>query len=238
MIRNELKKIAPITLQQQLRESLLNDIHHQKYKAGDKIPTEFELSEIYQVSRVTVRAAIKQLVDENILTRKVGKGTFVQKTPYSENPNKCGSFTENCLSHNAEPSTVIVKHRILSSGDKFSDISKGEDILEITRIRYVDKTPCIVEVDYFPESFKFLLAPAINGKSFLKAIAKERNIFAEEFIDKFTIVYSSKVFSEYLHCAIRTPLLKVMQTVIDKKGNTIYRNDQYILTTKYVYVKK
>ena len=237
METNELKKIAPVTLQEQLRDALLRDIRNQTYKPGDKIPTECELSDMYQVSRVTVRAAIKQLADEDMLIRKAGKGTFVKHVPYLENPNVGGSFTENCLSHHAIPSTAIVKHRIVESGDKFSDISETGKILEITRIRYVNGEPCIVEVDYFPESYDFLLSPQLNGKSFIKAIAKEKKIYSERFIDAFTVVYSSKKFSEYLCCSIRTPLLKVMQTVKTGGNQIIYKNTQCILTSKYIYVK-
>lgn len=237
METSELKKIAPVTLQEQLKDALLKEIHDHTYKPGDRIPTEHELSDIYQVSRVTVRAAVKLLADEGLLVRKAGKGTFVRQIPYLESPNMGGSFTENCLNHHAVPSTTIVSHRIFEAPDSFADISDTGKILEITRIRSVNKEPCIVEVDYFPDTYEFLLSPELDGKSFIRAIAKEKNIYADRFIDEFTVVYASRKFSTYLHCPIRTPLLKVMQTVKTKEHRVVYKNAQYILTSKYVYVK-
>ena len=73
---NTLNKLTPITLWEQLYKVIKNDIEAGKYKPGDKIPTEFELKDIYNVSRVTVRSAIQQLVNEDILIKKTGKGNF------------------------------------------------------------------------------------------------------------------------------------------------------------------
>lgn len=45
--------------------------------SGDRMPSEAEMEEKYQVSRITVRRAVKELCDEEILVRRQGKGTFV-----------------------------------------------------------------------------------------------------------------------------------------------------------------
>jgi len=144
-----LDKLKPVTLQEQLYNELLNAIRNGTYKPGDRIPTEFELSEMYQVSRVTVRAAIQQLVNKNELIRKAGKGTFVKPHPHTEILHKGGSFTENCLQRHARPSTRIVGSRTIRNNLEFLKDLKTPDekVLVITRIRLVDGGPCIVEVD-------------------------------------------------------------------------------------------
>ena len=58
-----------------LREAIVNDVYH----VGARIPTEPELSHLYGVSRITVRKAIEILVDEGLLAKRQGKGTFVQE---------------------------------------------------------------------------------------------------------------------------------------------------------------
>src|SRR5699024_8595470 len=60
-----------------IKEELLTDIKSNKYKKGEKIPTELKLCETYNVSRTTVRTALNQLTLEGYLVRKQGKGTFV-----------------------------------------------------------------------------------------------------------------------------------------------------------------
>ena len=65
MDKLESNKKAP--LYQQLYDAILNKVRSGEYQVGEKIPSEEQLMTIYGVSRVTVRNAIKQLVDENIL---------------------------------------------------------------------------------------------------------------------------------------------------------------------------
>ena len=85
---NTLKKLTPVTLWEQLYNEIKGDIESGKYKPGDKIPTEFELKDLYNVSRVTVRAAIQHLVDENILIRKSGTEPLLRFYIESENAEK------------------------------------------------------------------------------------------------------------------------------------------------------
>ena len=75
----------------------LNKVRSGEYQVGEKIPSEEQLMTIYGVSRVTVRNAIKQLVDENILIKRHGKGTFVSMPSYVESMTAGGSFTESGL---------------------------------------------------------------------------------------------------------------------------------------------
>ena len=58
---------------------ILQEIKNQNYVPGDKIPNEFELAEKYQVSRTTIREAIKQLCSRNVLEIRRGNGTYVCK---------------------------------------------------------------------------------------------------------------------------------------------------------------
>ena len=65
-----------------VRQRLLDDIAQGVYQAGQQIPTENELCTQYNVSRITIRKAISDLVADGVLIRWQGKGTFVQ----SQNP--------------------------------------------------------------------------------------------------------------------------------------------------------
>ena len=72
------KHLSPITLKEQLYQEILTQIKNGTYKPGDKIPTELQLSEMYDISRVTVRQTMARLVEEQILVKRAGKGTFVK----------------------------------------------------------------------------------------------------------------------------------------------------------------
>jgi DNA-binding GntR family transcriptional regulator len=67
-----------------IREVLRRDIHENRLRPGDQLPTEFELVERFGVSRHTVRSALQQLANEGLIFRRAGHGTFV--TPYATDP--------------------------------------------------------------------------------------------------------------------------------------------------------
>lgn len=71
-------------LYQKIIREILNDIKTEKYKVGDKIPSEKELSQMYGVSRITSKNALDKLADMGLINRMPGKGTFVtQKSAHN-----------------------------------------------------------------------------------------------------------------------------------------------------------
>lgn len=74
---SDIDKSVPIPLYYQLKQMIKRDIEKGKYKPGDRLPTEQELCERFDISRQPVRHALTELVYEGILYRKPGRGTFV-----------------------------------------------------------------------------------------------------------------------------------------------------------------
>lgn len=73
-----LQRDSRVAMHRQIAHRLRDAIAKGQYGPGDRIPTEPELSERYGVSRITARQAVEHLVREGVVTRKQGKGTFVQ----------------------------------------------------------------------------------------------------------------------------------------------------------------
>lgn len=68
-------KRIPIYLQ--IREYITEQIHLGSWKPGDTLPSENELARLFQGSRITVKQALKTLVEEGVVYRVQGKGSFV-----------------------------------------------------------------------------------------------------------------------------------------------------------------
>lgn len=77
----KLRRDGPVAMHRQLAQHLRDAIHGGTYKQGDRIPTEPELTARFQVSRITARQAVMQLVREGLVARRQGKGTFVTALP-------------------------------------------------------------------------------------------------------------------------------------------------------------
>ena len=73
-------KIAPKTKCDMTTDALLEMIARGDYKAGDRLPTEKELTEMFSVSRVTIREAIKRLNSLGMVTIRQGDGTYLNPT--------------------------------------------------------------------------------------------------------------------------------------------------------------
>ena len=71
----------PQPLYKQIYEDLINRIRSGKLKVGDKLETQHELVKIYDVSLITVKKALSDLINEGILFARVGKGSFVARRP-------------------------------------------------------------------------------------------------------------------------------------------------------------
>ena len=73
----KIDRSSPIPIYYQLKTLILSQIEQGEWRPGEKIPTEAELCERYDISRTPVRQALLELVRESILTRRAGRGTFV-----------------------------------------------------------------------------------------------------------------------------------------------------------------
>ena len=125
-------------LYQQLHDIILRKIQEEEYKVGDKIPSEEQIMDIYGVSRVTVRNAIKLLVEENVLVKKHGKGTFVAMPVYVETMSAGGSFSESGLQMKKVPTTKIISIERKPARKRISEylgVSEGTEIIRLKRIR-------------------------------------------------------------------------------------------------------
>lgn len=74
---NKPDRKLPTPLYAQIKQILLDRIQAGEWQTGNSIPTETELCSAFNVSRITVRCAMKELVTEGYLERTSGRGTFV-----------------------------------------------------------------------------------------------------------------------------------------------------------------
>lgn len=240
---HETRNSGPLTLQEQLYRYLRGRIANGTYQPGDRLPSENQLIAEQHVSRVTVRAALAQLVDEGIVVKRQGKGTFVKPAFYHEDNTDTGSFSEACHQLGIEPSTKVISIARSEASDDVArlladDGGTAHEIIELTRIRLADGIPCIIEIDYLPGSFDFLMGCDLSDASLIRLIRKHAGIAVARFDDYFYAVRASRQQSDLLDVASGTPLLKIDERCQDERGNIVYVNYQFIVTDRYVHSAK
>lgn len=150
----KLDKSVPIPLYFQLKELILQQIKEGSYKVGDAIPTEKELSEIYDISRTTVRQAITELVQEGWLYRVKSKGTFVRAPKIEQSfIQALGSFNDQILELGMTPSTEVLDFKVIKVPDEVAvhlNLAVGEKVIYIHRRRFADNEPIVMVKTYLP----------------------------------------------------------------------------------------
>lgn len=139
----------------QIHNQIKKDIEAGVWSVGDRIPSERELALEFNVSRMTLRQAVQTLVEEGILERQVGAGTFVARKKVQEKMTGVTSFTELMEEQGKKPSSRTVSYLVttpsLSEMERLK-LRDDEKVLRMERIRYADEVPICFEVATLPYS--------------------------------------------------------------------------------------
>lgn len=147
-------KNNPLPLYYQLKEILMELIENEVLKPGDAVPTERELCEIHEISRMTARKAIMDLVIEGVLYREQGKGTFVAEPKMNQQLSQLKSFTEQMEEKGLQTSSIILSFSVKKATKKIcQNLNLSEEdkrVFEIKRLRYVEEEPLCIETVWLP----------------------------------------------------------------------------------------
>jgi len=141
------KSATPLYIQ--IAEHLQQQIKAGIYQAGYKLPSERELAESLNVSRMTARQAIQQLIQHGVAHSQVGKGTFVATSKVSQELRELTSFSEEMHRRNLSPGSCVVSQKLRSATDEEANalqINTGQPIAVLKRIRLADNHPLALEV--------------------------------------------------------------------------------------------
>ena len=171
---------AAIPLYQQVIDIIKNDINSGTYKAGARIPNEFELAESYKVGRVTVRRAIEELVQQGYLTKQQGRGTFVNAPKLKRiirQKDDVQSFSDACRVNEMEPGARIVSRKVLpadATEAQFFGVPAGSELICIERVCTADGIPVMLENNtYVYEDNAFLAKADLTDQSIFEVVREQ-----------------------------------------------------------------
>lgn len=147
-------KKSPIPVYYQLVNIIQHKISTGEYIEGVSIPSERELCDTLGISRMTVRQALNRLVNDGILFREKGRGTFVSKAKIVQ--KNIMSFSETVTQRGMVPSTKIL---FFSKEEATEDIvsalglKNGETVYILRRLRLADNIPVGIEEHFIPERY-------------------------------------------------------------------------------------
>ena len=218
-----LNKDSSVPLYQQMVDDIKGQIRSGRLKEQDRLMTEIELSQEYDVSRITVRKAIELLVEEEILIKKQGIGTFVAEKKLMRNISGFMGFTQSCEAEGRKAGARLISADLIDAS--ISDIEtlkleENEKVIRIIRVRLCDGEPVIVEENHFSQKYAFLLGEDLNTSIY--AILQKHNIFMESGIKTIGICNANEQEKELLKVDLGQALLLIKDVSYDSDGNPVH----------------
>lgn len=139
----------------QIKELLKKRIASGDYKRGEKLPSERELSQHYDISRMTARKALTELVNDGLAYRTHGSGTYVAHLKIERDMTTLTGFSQMLRDKGITPSNRLIKTGHIEADKKLSEIFNvmlGTIFYEIVRVRYGNDVPLALEFTYVPEN--------------------------------------------------------------------------------------
>ena len=218
---------SPVPLYKQVLNILNDQIARQELKFGDKLPSEAELMKQFGVSRITVRAAISELVEDGILERSQGKGTFVALPKVSHPANDNIGFNRSCVLAGKKPSTKLLSIEWVypsQSQMNFWHLKNDDRIICSKRLRFVDNHPTMIEINHYPASFSYLFDENLTGSLFEILKKHDYNFYVSE--RTLETCFPTSEESKLLELKPNTPLLLFKDTHKDLLENPSFLSKQ------------
>jgi GntR family transcriptional regulator len=225
--------------QEEAREQVLDLI--ESLGVGQAIPSERQLSQDLGVSRLTVRAAIDELVRDGRLARRHGSGTFVTE-PKIAQPLTLTSFTDDMRRRGMVPSSRTLDLSVVSAGARLArrlQVSPEERIVRVQRLRLADLETMALEVLHVPQSLvPGLTKSDLENRSFYDLLQERYEIVIASGTQTIEPTVTNEEESELLGVPLHTPAFLFERTTRSEAGRTVefvrsvYRGDRYQLVTE------
>jgi GntR family transcriptional regulator len=231
-----LERNGYLPLYRQLEEILKQRIANQEWVSGNRIPTETELIEEFDVSRTTVREAVDQLVQEGLLDRLQGRGTFVRRQPLEIPLGPLTGFAEEVVELGRIPSAILISTEL--TRDFFYEahqlkVSHEEAVLRIERVRLADGEPIALERTFWPRDIGELLLEEDLNQAHFYPILESHGIYLREADETILAVNASEEEVRVLGVEPGEALLEMRRVSYGEDGRPVefvrnrYRSDKY-----------
>ncbi len=229
-------KAASLPIYRQVIHALWESVQRRELRAGQRAPSERELADRYGISRMTARAALRELINDGVLYTVHGKGTFVTQAKVQQPLNRLTSFTEDMrarglapgarvLSQGVEPASLHVAERLR--------LVDGAPVVVIRRLRLADDEPMSVETVHLDAGrFESILHHDLARESLYNILAARGVTLA--WSDQWLEATIARAADSEILCVPRgSALLRIERTSYDAAEqpvefvNSLYRADRY-----------
>jgi GntR family transcriptional regulator len=146
-------------LYEQVKEIIIQKINTGEYSSKQALPGERILMERFGVSRITIRQAIGDLVNEGVLYRKHGKGTYVAEKKIEKPLARLLGIAEELATENNEIAISVLESKITTPATEISKalgLSPGQSVFMVKRLITTQRIPLVIICDYISDTIKYI----------------------------------------------------------------------------------
>lgn len=232
-----LEREAPDPLYLQLKESLEAEIRAGHYRAHTRLPSERELSDQFQVSRMTARQALLELARNGVIYTRVGKGTFVAEPKIDQQLVALTGFTQDMRMRGGRPNSAVLESGVLPATSEQAAVLgllPGARVIKLARLRLADDMPLAIETAYLPVDLcPGLLLHDFSVESLYQVLQSDyglKLVSAEQTIEA---ALADPREAEALELALPAAVLRIKRLTYAASGApveyvlSVYRGDRY-----------
>ncbi|VEU79793.1 GntR family transcriptional regulator [Haploplasma axanthum] len=225
-----------LPIYQIIENDIKEQIKNHKIKSGDPIPSENQLKDMYNVSRMTVRQALNNLVNDGYLYKHKGKGTFVSKRKIEKNIHGVRSFTEEMKAMGRVVKNEVIKFDEIEPTNEIREklfLNENEKVIHIERVRYGDDIPVLHEELYIPHDIFKDLTIEDMSESFYQYVEGTKGYKISHCVQSIEARTPDKNISNALKISKNDPVLNIVRHTFLGNGRpfeyviSTYRSDQY-----------
>ncbi|WP_138431495.1 GntR family transcriptional regulator [Fodinibius saliphilus] len=229
-----------IPLHKQISDWIKNQIEYGTLEENEKLPSENELSEKFDVSRVTVRRALQTLENDQLIYRCQGLGSFVTDQRTHQSFSILNDFTEELAGSGLTPSSKLISFEQEDVSDQkdllsYLGIQNKEIAVKIERVRLGDGSPVAFDITWMPIFYGQLIESYdLEQTTIFSILENEFDIPIERGCYRIEATIANKSLAKHLQVETQTPLLQINRisyTIGDKPvyfQKRFYRNDKIV----------
>ena len=230
------------TLYAKIEEAIATEIAQGEYHPGDQLPTEDALLQRFQVSRITVRRAIQNLVNRGLLEIRRGLGTFVLSPRIEAELTKLTGFVEDMNAAGRRATARVIDKGIVAASARVAEhlqLAKGTRVMQIKRVRLADGTPLSFDETWLPLSLgKRIVHKDLRLHPIFTLLEEEYGVPLVEADYELEAVSATEAVADALEVKVGSPIFQIERTAMTTGNQPVdyevlsYRGDLVRFTTK------
>ena len=221
---------------------LASEIADGALKVGAQLPTEDSLIERFEVSRITVRRAIQNLVSRGLVEIRRGKGTFVAAPRITQELTELSGFVEDMHAVGRKPTARVLGREIVTADTTVAShlaLTKGQRVVRIRRVRLADGVPISFDETYLPlEIGKKIITNNLRVEPIFSLLERKYDIPLIEAEYKLEAVAAEADVASALRVKQGSPIFRIERTSYSKGNRPVdyerlyYRGDLVRFVTR------